>query len=91
MGAVYATEEVVAPLIEVGEVLMFYTYSAHPASCAAADKVLEIMEREALVDRAAAMGEILRKKLRVTQAPIQFADRRVGRSKMSWRTFPETI
>ena len=67
MGAVYATEEVVAPLIEVGDVLMFYTYSAHPASCAAADKVLEIMEREALVDRAAAMGEVLRKKLRVLE------------------------
>src|SRR5512139_3877423 len=32
------------------------TYSAHPASCAAADTVLDILEREHLVERAAEMG-----------------------------------
>ena len=42
---------------------MFFTYSAHPASCAAADRVLQIMEREALVARAATMGEKLGKRL----------------------------
>jgi adenosylmethionine-8-amino-7-oxononanoate aminotransferase len=35
---------------------MFYTYSAHPLACAMADKVLEIMEREHLVERAAELG-----------------------------------
>jgi adenosylmethionine-8-amino-7-oxononanoate aminotransferase len=63
MGAVIATEAVVEPIITAGEELMFYTYSAHPAGCAVADKVLEILEREALVDRAAAMGHVLRARL----------------------------
>ena len=63
MGAVIATEEVVEPIIAAGEELMFYTYSAHPACCAVADKVLEILEREQLVERAAAMGRVLRDRL----------------------------
>ena len=53
MGAVCATEEVVAPLAARGEDLMFYTFGAHPVACAVADAVLEIMEREGLVRRAA--------------------------------------
>ncbi|MEX2238602.1 MAG: aspartate aminotransferase family protein [Dehalococcoidia bacterium] len=63
MGGVYATDEVVAPLAERGEDLMFYTFSAHPASCAVADKVLEIMEREELVARAERMGDLLKSRL----------------------------
>ena len=35
---------------------MFYTYSSHPTACAVADRVLEIMEREHLVERAAEVG-----------------------------------
>lgn len=68
MGAVLATEEVVAPIVDRGEVLMFFTYSAHPACCAVADKVLEILERENLVERAASMGEILGEKLRALES-----------------------
>jgi adenosylmethionine-8-amino-7-oxononanoate aminotransferase len=60
MGGVYATEEVVAPMAERGDRLMFFTYAAHPASCAAADAVLDIMERENLVARAAETGKRLR-------------------------------
>ena len=63
MGAVFATNEVVAPLAERGEAPMFYTYSAHPAACAAAEVVLGILEREDLVARAARMGERLRTRL----------------------------
>ena len=63
MGAIFATEAVVAPIVERGQEIMFFTYSAHPASCAAAEKVLEILEREQLVDRAALMGEKLGKRL----------------------------
>jgi adenosylmethionine-8-amino-7-oxononanoate aminotransferase len=63
MGGIFATEAVVAPIIERGLEVMFFTYSAHPASCAAADKVLEILEREQLVERAALMGEKLGKRL----------------------------
>jgi adenosylmethionine-8-amino-7-oxononanoate aminotransferase len=63
MGGIFASEAVVAPIAERGLEVMFFTYSAHPASCAAADKVLEIMEREQLVERAARMGELLGKRL----------------------------
>ena len=47
---------VVAPIAARGDEVMFYTYGAHPAACAVADKVLEILEREALVERAARDG-----------------------------------
>jgi adenosylmethionine-8-amino-7-oxononanoate aminotransferase len=63
IGGVYASDAVLAPVAERGEDLMFYTFTAHPAACAAADKVLEIIEREDLVARAKTMGELLRKRL----------------------------
>jgi adenosylmethionine-8-amino-7-oxononanoate aminotransferase len=70
IGGVYATEDVMAPISERGEELMFYTFSAHPASCAVADKVLDIMEREDLVARAKTMGELLAKRLsRIAEHP----------------------
>ncbi|NRA02315.1 MAG: aspartate aminotransferase family protein [Myxococcales bacterium] len=63
IGGLYTHEGVVAPLAEAGDDLMFYTFGALPASCAAADKVLEILEREALVARAETMGRVLRARL----------------------------
>jgi adenosylmethionine-8-amino-7-oxononanoate aminotransferase len=70
IGGVYATDEVMAPIAERGEDLMFYTFTAHPASCAVADKVLEIIEREDLVARAKSMGELLSNRLaRLAQHP----------------------
>jgi len=63
MGGVYATEAVAAPIGAAGMEVMYYTYSAHPASCAIADKVLEITERDGLVARAARSGERLRARL----------------------------
>lgn len=60
---VFTTDAVVAPLAEKGMAPMYYTYSGHPASCAVADKVLEIMEREDLVARSAEKGEALRERL----------------------------
>ena len=63
IGGLYTTEAVVAPMAETGDGLMFYTFGALPSSCAAADKVLEIMEREELVARAEKMGGVLRDRL----------------------------
>lgn len=60
---VFATEDVVAPLAEKHQSLMFYTYGGHPGACAAADKVLEIMEREQLVERSAVKGAALGERL----------------------------
>lgn len=64
MGGIFARESVVAPIAERGDELMFFTFSAHPGACAAADKVLEIMQREQLVERAARIGAVLRECLR---------------------------
>ena len=60
---VFAREAVVAPIAARGDEVMFYTFAAHPAACAVAEKVLEIVEREGLVARAARMGEALRERL----------------------------
>jgi adenosylmethionine-8-amino-7-oxononanoate aminotransferase len=68
IGGVYTSEEVVGSLAKGGDELMFYTFGAHPSACGAADKVLEILEREALVARAAEMGERLRKRLSVLES-----------------------
>jgi adenosylmethionine-8-amino-7-oxononanoate aminotransferase len=60
---VFARESVSAPIAARGDEVMFYTYAAHPAACAVADKVLEIVERDGLVARAAKMGALLRERL----------------------------
>ena len=74
MGAVFAREEVVAPIAARGDELMFYTFSAHPACCAAADTVLDIMERENLIDRAAEMGRKLRQRLSALESHPNVAE-----------------
>jgi adenosylmethionine-8-amino-7-oxononanoate aminotransferase len=63
IGGLFATDAVLAPIAAARSDFMFFTYGAHPSACAVADKVLEILEREDLVRRAAAMGEQLGKAL----------------------------
>ena len=60
---VFATEQVGAALDAAGMNVMFHTFAAHPAACAAADKVLEILTREDLVARAATIGAELKTRL----------------------------
>jgi adenosylmethionine-8-amino-7-oxononanoate aminotransferase len=67
IGGVFATDEVLAPIAAAGHDFMFFTYGSHPSACAVADKVLEIVEREDLVRRAAELGEQLHKAL----APLE--------------------
>jgi adenosylmethionine-8-amino-7-oxononanoate aminotransferase len=76
MGAVFASEEVVAPLAALGEDLMFYTFGAHPVACAVAEVVLDILEREDLVRRAAELGERLAKRLEPLAAHPHVAELR---------------
>jgi adenosylmethionine-8-amino-7-oxononanoate aminotransferase len=63
MGGVFATEAVTAPIAAAGHNYMFFTFGAHSAHCAVADAVLDIMEREDLVERAAKVGTQLRERL----------------------------
>ena len=62
MGAVGVKEEIYQTIvdaypIDVVELAHGYTYSAHPAACAAGIATLEIYERENLFQRAADMSE----------------------------------
>lgn len=43
--------------------VMFNTFGAHPAACAAGAEVLDIMVEENLVERSARMGALLHKRL----------------------------
>ena len=56
MGMIAVQQSLVEQCEAKGADFMFYTYSSHPTACAVADRVLEIMEREHLVERAAEMG-----------------------------------
>lgn len=56
MGMIAVKNALVEQVEGQGADFMFYTYSSHPTACAVADKVLEIMEREHLVERSAELG-----------------------------------
>ena len=60
---VYGTEAVAEALQQAGMNVMFHTFAAHPAACAAADKVLEILDRECLIEHSAKTGETLKAQL----------------------------
>ena len=66
LGAVTARDEVVDTL--QGSGFMYFTFTGNDAACAAGVKVLEIMRREQLVARAAAMGAVLGDRLRTALA-----------------------
>ena len=56
---VFSTDRVARQLGTAGFDVMFHTYSAHPAACAAADTVLRILEEEDLVTQVESKGENL--------------------------------
>lgn len=57
---VFATEAVGSAIAAAGLDVMFHTFAAHPAACAAADTVMTILSDEDLVCRAAATGSRLK-------------------------------
>jgi len=59
INGVYAGDALVEPLARTGQQLMYYTYSGHPAACAAANAVLAAMEKEGMVARAAALEPVM--------------------------------
>ena len=63
LAAVITTDAVIAPLVENGNTMMFHTCGGHPAACAVANEVLEIIDREGLIERAAQLGAYLGLKL----------------------------
>lgn len=63
IGGVFSTNEVIEPIAEAGSNVMYYTFSGSDVVCAVADRVLQIMEDEDLVTRAATMGAALSSRL----------------------------
>ena len=63
IGAVLGRRSLMAAWQVEGEALHTATFLANPLSCAAALAVLGILEEEGLVERAAALGEIVRARL----------------------------
>jgi len=63
MGGVYSTDAVVEPIAVAGMGLMYFTFSGADLGCAVSLEVLRIMREEGLVERAAALGARLRRRL----------------------------
>lgn len=59
LSMVSASNEVLDPITEAGNNVMFFTFSGHDASLAGALVVLDILERERLAERAVVVGERL--------------------------------
>ncbi len=60
---VFASDDVVEPLRQSGEPLMFHTYGGAVGPCAAALAVLDIMEREKLIERVGEMEGVMERAL----------------------------
>ncbi len=66
MGAAVASERVHSEFVDPGgsiELMHGYTYSGHPAACAAGLEVISIIEREGLVANAKAVGTHLQRRV----------------------------
>jgi adenosylmethionine-8-amino-7-oxononanoate aminotransferase len=66
LGGLYATDHVVDPIVASGLDVMFFTFSSSNVACAVGDAVLDIVEREDLIDAAAARGAHLSRRLHET-------------------------
>ncbi len=62
MGGMYSTAAIVEPVAAAGLDLMYFTFSGADLGCAVSTKVLQIMREEKLVERAASMGALLRRR-----------------------------
>lgn len=63
LGGVFATEAIGQAIEQAGFQVMFNTFGAHPAACAAAAQVLTIMREENLVQQAHERGLYLQQRL----------------------------
>jgi adenosylmethionine-8-amino-7-oxononanoate aminotransferase len=97
MSAVATTPRIPTAMAAVGLAPMFHTYGGHPAQCAVASKVLEIMDREKLIDRVREFGPKLGEKMSALRLNPNVADVRgrgffyaveVVRDKDSLEMFP---
>jgi len=98
LAAIFTTDAVIEPLVAARDILMYHTFGGHPAACAVANEVLEIIDRERLVERAGELGEYLDSKFVTLRRHPHVAQVRgrgllwaveVVRDKRSLERFPE--
>mgnify|MGYP001814220771 CR=1 FL=1 len=63
LGGVFASGEIGEAIRDAGMNVMFHTFGAHPAACAAAAEVLTILVEEDLIARVERMGRKLKERL----------------------------
>jgi len=97
MSAIAARRPLPEALSAAGIAPMFHTYGGHPSQCAAADKVLEIIDREQLIERVQELAPVLERKLRTLLDNPYVIDVRgsgffyaleIARNKQSLELFP---
>jgi len=78
---------------------MFHTYGGHPVHCATANKVLQIIEEEKLVERVARLAPVLEQKMRTLEDHPNVAEVRgrgflwcveIVKDKSTLERFPES-
>jgi adenosylmethionine-8-amino-7-oxononanoate aminotransferase len=74
ISGVATTEAVTEVLTNAGMMPMFHTYGGHPVHCATASKVLQIMEREQLVQRVSHLAPVLEQKMRALESHPNVAE-----------------
>jgi putrescine aminotransferase len=73
MSAVGITEQVYEGMTEKNKVFPhLHTFTGHPVACAVSLKVIEIMERENLVEKAATLGEYIGERLNALKDNSQY-------------------
>ena len=73
MSAVGITEEVFKGMTEQNKVFPhLHTFTGHPVACAVSWKVIEIMERDNLVEKAATLGEYIEDRLNALKEKSQY-------------------
>jgi adenosylmethionine-8-amino-7-oxononanoate aminotransferase len=81
VGAVLASERVVAAVAKAGGFIHGFTFSHNPVTAAACLATLEILEREKLVDRVVSLGDLARQQLETLRRHSHVGDVR-GRGLM---------
>ena len=63
LGAMVAKTDIVDAVLDSGGFLHGFTYAGNPLACAAGLAVLDVLQKENLIDKAALMGRILKSRL----------------------------
>ena len=72
LGAIVAKTNIVEDVLNSGGFLHGFTYAGNPLACAAGVAVLEVLQRDNLIENAAVMGDLLKSRLHKLMDRYQF-------------------